>query len=43
VIATSLVRTVNNFLIKAAELGSDRIKMFATEKEALKWLEEDKR
>jgi 16S rRNA U1498 N3-methylase RsmE len=44
VIATSvLVRTVNNFLIKAAELGSDRIQMFPAEKEALKWLKEGKR
>ncbi len=36
-----LVRTVNSFMIKASRLGSDKVRMFATEEEALKWLKED--
>ncbi len=34
-----LVRTVNSFLIRASE-ENDKVKMFATEEEALKWLKE---
>jgi len=33
-----LVRTINSFLITASGLGSDKVKMFKTEHEALKWL-----
>jgi len=33
-----LVRTVNSFLIKAAGIGSDKVKVVKNEQEALKWL-----
>lgn len=33
-----LVRTINSFLITASGLEADKVKMFKTEEEALKWL-----